>query len=62
MPKLLGSVWLEAMGDTQFHSFQTGFLRKTDARHGFFVLERAGELGRRLCFLTSPLFGETKHA
>ena len=29
MRKLLGYVWLEAMGDTQFNSFQTGFLRRT---------------------------------
>ena len=32
MSKLLGYVWMEAMGDTQFHSFQTGF-----------VVERASE-------------------
>ena len=34
------------MGDTQFNSFQTGFLRKTDASHGVFVLERASELAK----------------
>ena len=33
MRKLLGCVWLEAMGDTQFHLFQTDCLRKTDASH-----------------------------
>ena len=46
MRKLLGYVWLAAMGDTQFNSFQTGFLRKTDASHGVFVLERASELAK----------------
>ena len=32
--KLLGYVWLAAMGNTQFNWFQTGFLRKIDASHG----------------------------
>ena len=53
MRKLLGSVWLEAMGDTQFNSFQTGFLRKTDASHGVFVLERASEMAKEW---KTPLF------
>ena len=38
MRKLLGYVWLAAVGDTQFNSFQTRFLRKIDASHGFFCL------------------------
>ena len=46
MRKLLGYVWLAVMGDTQFNSFQTGFLRNTDASHRVFVLERASELAR----------------
>ena len=46
MRKLLGYVWLAAMGDTQFNSFQTGFLRKTDASHGILVLERGSELAK----------------
>ena len=53
MRKLLGYVWLAAMGDTQFNSFQTGFLRKTDASHGIFVLERASELAKEW---KTPLF------
>ena len=53
MRKLLGYVWLEAMGYTQFHSFQTGFLRKTDASHGVSVLERASELAKEW---RTPLF------
>ena len=46
MRELLGYVWPEAMGDTQFNSFQTGFLRRTDASHEVFCLgesKRAGE-------------------
>ena len=39
MIKLLGNVWLAAMRDTQFNSFQAVFLHKTDATHGVFVLE-----------------------
>ena len=53
MRKLLGYVWLEAMGDTQFNSFQTGFLRRTDASHGVFVLERASALAKEW---KTPLF------
>ena len=53
MRKLIGYVWLEAMGDTQFRSFQTGFLRKTDASHGVFVLERASEIAKEW---KTPLF------
>ena len=53
MRNLLGYVWLAAMGDTQFNSFQTGFLRKTDASHGVFVLERASELAKEW---KTPLF------
>ena len=53
MRKLLGYVWLAAMGDTQPNSFQTGFLRKTDASHGIFVLERASELAKEW---KTPLF------
>ena len=53
MRKLLGYVWLEAMGGTQFNSFQTGFLRKTDASHGVFGLERASELAKEW---KTPLF------
>ena len=51
--KLLGYVWLEAMGDTQFHPFQTGFLRKTHALTEFLSWrEQASSRssGRRLCF------------
>ena len=53
MRKLIGYVWLEAMGDTQFRSFQTGFLRKTDASHGVFVLDRASEIAKEW---KTPLF------
>ena len=45
MRMLLGYVWLVAMGDTQFHSFQTSFPRKTDA-FARSVLERASELAK----------------
>ena len=34
-------------GKTQFKSFQTGFLRKTDALDGVFVLERASEMAKK---------------
>ena len=49
MRKLHGNVWLTAMGDTQFNSFQTGFLHKTDASHGLLGEGKRAREGRLLC-------------
>ena len=46
MRKLLGYVLLAPLGDTQFNSFQTGFLRRTDASHGVFCLGESKRDGK----------------